>query len=35
METCRELLGDAWTDGTQAAWDERLRRIAVLTFSGA
>ena len=30
METCREILGEAWTDAFQAAWDERLRRISGL-----
>ncbi len=35
METCREVLGEGWSLETQAAWDERLRRIAALTFSGA
>ncbi len=33
METCREVLGEAWTAQTQAAWDERLRRIEALTFA--
>lgn len=35
MESCREILGAAWTAETQAAWDERLRRIAALTLGGA
>lgn len=27
METCRDLLGEAWTPEFQAAWDARLQRI--------
>ncbi len=30
METCREILGEAWTDAFQTAWDDRLRRISGL-----
>ncbi|MGA0604640.1 globin [Phenylobacterium sp. VNQ135] len=35
METCREILADGWTAETQAAWDERLRRIDALIAKGA
>jgi hemoglobin-like flavoprotein len=30
-QTCRELLGEAWTSEVDAAWAELLARIAVLT----
>jgi hemoglobin-like flavoprotein len=30
-DTCRVLLGEAWTDEVDAAWAELLARIAVLT----
>jgi hemoglobin-like flavoprotein len=30
-ETCRELLGEAWTAEVDAAWAELLAKIAVLT----
>ncbi|HEX2818156.1 MAG TPA: globin [Phenylobacterium sp.] len=30
-QTCRELLGEAWTPQVDAAWAELLGRIAVLT----
>lgn len=35
METCREILGETWTDEMQAAWEERLRRIEALVLAGA
>jgi hemoglobin-like flavoprotein len=31
MRTCRDLLGEAWTDEVDAAWAELLARIAALT----
>jgi hemoglobin-like flavoprotein len=30
METCRDLMGAEWTDEIDAAWRERLSRIAAI-----